>query len=113
MKLYLAGPMTGYDRLNYPLFHAEAARLRTFGFDVVNPAEINVDPSKSWCECMRADLRELVGCDAIAMLPGWEKSRGATLEHHVTISIGVPVFIAADLIEFATCSHTQECVLAC
>lgn len=34
MRIYLAGPMTGYPKLNHPLFHSEAERLRRLGYDV-------------------------------------------------------------------------------
>lgn len=92
-RTYLAGPMTGFPDLNFPLFHAEAARLRQEGHQVINPAEINADPSMSWEACMRADIAELVTCQAIAMLPGWQKSRGATLEHHIATRLGLQVII--------------------
>ena len=59
-RLYLAGPMTGLPELNFPAFHAEAARLRALGYEVVNPAEINVDPAAGWLACMRADIAQLV-----------------------------------------------------
>ena len=36
MKLYIAGPMTGYVELNFPAFNAEAARLRALGFEIVD-----------------------------------------------------------------------------
>jgi hypothetical protein len=39
-KIYLSGPMTGLPDLNFPAFHAEAARLRALGYDVINPAEL-------------------------------------------------------------------------
>ncbi|WP_029953512.1 DUF4406 domain-containing protein [Achromobacter sp. DH1f] len=91
MRTYLAGPMSGYPELNFPLFHAEAKRLRECGHDVVNPAEINSDPAKDWTECMRSDIAALVTCDAIAMLPGWAQSRGALLEHHIATQLGLVV----------------------
>lgn len=94
MKIYIAGPMTGLPNLNFPAFHAEAARLRALGYEVVNPAEINADPSAGWLECMRADIRELVTCDGVALLPGWEKSRGATLEHYIARALGLAVISA-------------------
>lgn len=91
MRIYVAGPMTGIPDLNFPLFHATAARLRAEGHDVVNPAEINADPAAGWITCMRADIRELVTCDAIYLLPGWELSRGARLEEHIARSLGFKV----------------------
>lgn len=94
MKLYLAGPMTGIKDLNFPLFHSEADRLRALGYGVVNPAEINADPKANWHECMRADIAQLVTCQAIALLPGWQDSRGARLEHHIADALGMLVLEA-------------------
>ncbi|AJG19046.1 DUF4406 domain-containing protein [Cupriavidus basilensis] len=91
MRIYVAGPMTGFPNLNFPAFHEAARRLRAAGHEVVNPAEINADPSTGWVECMRADIRELVTCDAIHLLPGWERSRGATLEVHIAKTLGFEV----------------------
>jgi nucleoside 2-deoxyribosyltransferase len=90
-RIYVAGPMTGYPDLNFPLFHSVAAELRSRGLDVVNPAELNSDPSKSWHACMRVDIRELVTCDIIVMLPGWEQSKGATLERHIAKALELQV----------------------
>lgn len=101
MKLYIAGPMTGYAELNFPVFHAEAARLRAIGFEIVNPAEINVDPAAGWLTCMRADIKQLVDCDGIALLPGWHQSRGASIEHGIARDLGLRVFQAAHLIGLA------------
>ena len=92
VRCYVAGPMTGYPDLNFPLFHAAAAQLRTQGHHVVNPAEINIDPAAEWLDCMRADIKQLVDCNAILMLPGWEKSKGASLEFIVATTLGMDVF---------------------
>lgn len=99
MRIYIAGPMTGFPDLNFPSFHVEARRLRDLGFEVVNPAEIDLDPESKWSDCMRADIRALVTCDAISLLPGWEKSRGATLEHHIAQSLGMAVMLAEPVAE--------------
>lgn len=101
MKLYLAGPMTGYVELNFPAFHAEAARLRALGFSIVNPAEINAGASADWLDCMRADIKQLVDCDGIALLSGWAQSRGACLEHAIARGLGLRVFRAKHLIGLA------------
>lgn len=91
MRIYIAGPMTGIKDLNFPLFHAEASRLRAVGHEVVNPAEVNPDPEAGWHCCMRKDIPELVKCDGIAMLPGWERSKGATLERHIARALDMKV----------------------
>ncbi len=101
MKLYIAGPMTGYPELNFPAFHAEAARLRAFGFEIVNPAEVDVGPDPTWLGCMRADIKLLVDCDGIALLPGWEQSPGATLEHTIARGLGLRVIQARHIVGLA------------
>lgn len=88
-RVYLSGPMTGIADFNFPAFRAWAAKLREQGFAVVNPAEIQ--EADSWEMCLRLDLRELCTCDAIALMPGWETSKGANLELHVAHRLGLEV----------------------
>lgn len=97
-RLYVAGPMTGLPDLNFPAFHRAAAQLRALGYQVVNPAEINTDPAADWLTCMRAGIKQLVDVDAIVMLPGWERSKGATLEHAIAVGLGLQVFALFDLV---------------
>lgn len=94
MRIYVAGPMTGYPELNFPAFHTAAAVLRADGHHVENPAEINADPKAQWLDCMRADIARLVTCDAVHMLPGREKSRGAKVEHGLAVGLGLKVVYA-------------------
>lgn len=94
MKIYIAGPMTGIPEFNFPAFNAAAAELRDAGHDAVNPAEIVPDTKVSWLDCMRADIKGLVDCDAIFLLPGYEKSKGASLELHIAMSLGLVVLHA-------------------
>lgn len=98
MKIYLAGPMTGIAEFNFPAFHAAAARLRALGHVVLNPADTdNGDTSKTWDYYMRKDLAMLLEVEAVAVLPGWRKSKGATLETHVAITLGLPILEASTL----------------
>lgn len=88
-RVYLSGPMSGIPESNFPAFHEWAARLRAEGFEVVSPAEI--EEAGSWEMCLRKDMRELPTCDAIALMPGWERSKGAHLELHVAHRLGMEV----------------------
>ena len=97
-RIYLAGPMTGLPEFNYPAFHAEASRLRQLGYHVENPAEINPEGG-SWADCMRRDIPQLLTCDSLALLPGWDKSKGARLEYHVASELGMQVFTASQITE--------------
>jgi len=101
-RLYVSGPMTGKPLLNFPAFHEAAAQLRAAGFEVVNPAELNPEPNARWLDCMRADIKALVDCDGVALLPGWTESRGAKLEATIAEGLGmtmwaVPEWLRSDV----------------
>lgn len=96
-RIYISGPMTGLPELNFPAFNAAAAALRAKGLEVVNPAEINPEGEKTWEQCMRADIKALCDCDTLAMLPGWENSKGAHLEVHLAHRLGMKVMPIADV----------------
>jgi len=97
-RIYIAGPMTGLPELNFPAFHAAAARLREAGWEAVNPAENfggRTDmPRETY---LRADIILLAQCGAIAMLPGWQESRGAKLEYLLARELGMPIYDAETL----------------
>jgi len=91
-KLYLSGPMTGIKNLNVPAFAKAAKQLRSKGFVVINPPELDrIQRADTWEECLRRDLRYVVDCDAIATLPRWTKSRGANLEVYVGRALSMPI----------------------
>ena len=89
--IYLSGPMTGMLAFNYPAFHAEAARLRALGNKVFNPAENDLPEAATWQEHMREDLRAMLDCDQIHLLPGFGKSKGAMLELIVAQALGMKI----------------------
>lgn len=89
--------MSGLPDLNFPAFHRAAAELRAKGYEAVNPAEITLDPGASWEACLRADIKALCDCDAIALLPGWMDSKGAHLEVHIAHRIGLKCFALGEL----------------
>jgi len=97
-RIYISGPMTGLPEQNFPAFHAEAKRLRGLGFEVVNPAEVNAGVNATWEDYLRADLRELLTCDAVALLPGWHGSRGAHFEIQVAHRLGMTIVDAAQVV---------------
>ena len=94
MILYIAGPMTGIAEFNYPAFRAAETQLRALGYNTLNPVdaeEHNPTPGipQSWDWYMRHALRMVLDADAIALLPGWQDSRGARLETHVATALGM------------------------
>ncbi|HEX7866576.1 MAG TPA: DUF4406 domain-containing protein [Variovorax sp.] len=105
-RVYLAGPMSGLPESNYPAFNAAAARLRALGYHVENPAENPAPPCGSWLGYMRLALAQLVTCDHVALLPGWERSKGAGIEWRLACDLGLPVSPAEAFT--APVSHTGE-----
>lgn len=89
-KIYVSGPMTGIPEYNAPAFNALARRIKDMGLFCVNPIDISANivtsvergeitmPSRYYF--MRLDIQALCDCDAILMLPGWQKSWGAKWE---------------------------------
>lgn len=109
MKVYIAGPMTGYHRYNFPAFDRVHHDLERCGYEVVSPAMLDrlsgVDPAtfpddydwdarlppETMREIASRDFGELIDCDAIYMLDGWENSRGATTEKMIAEFVGMEV----------------------
>lgn len=90
MKVYLSGPMTGIKDFNFPTFHAAAAKLREQGHHVFNPAE--TEPQPSYKDYLRIDLNWIMeNAEAIAMLPGYSKSKGAMAELSLANALGLEV----------------------
>lgn len=92
MRIYVAGPITGVPLKNRPAFTAAAQALRAEGHEVVNPLEIDPrhEDERTWADHMRIDIPQLLQCEAIALLPGWEHSRGARLEAYNARELGMP-----------------------
>lgn len=91
--------MTGISEWNFPAFHAAAAKLRAIGHDVTNPAENDDgDTSMSWDYYMRQDIAHIMSVEGVAVLPGWQGSRGARLELLLASSLRLPIFEAETMI---------------
>lgn len=100
--IYVAGPMQGRPRHNWPAFDAAAATLRADGYRVISPADIDrshglrantPDRCIDRKRCIANDIRVIMRrCTAIALLPGWRKSKGATVEVALGKFLGLQVF---------------------
>jgi hypothetical protein len=93
--LYVSGPMTGMPDLNFPAFNEAARLLRAAGYTVTNPAELDAqDAGKTltWEQYMRRDIKALMDCDGVALLPGWTESRGANLETEIAGRLGMKLW---------------------
>lgn len=111
MKLYVAGPMSprsfglehtpeGWD-YNYPAFEAVTAQLREAGYEVESPAEPGQVEGWSYGDYIRRGLVQLLTCDGVAVLPGWDRSTGAQLEVATAGTIGMTTMWVSQWLEAA------------
>ena len=110
-RLYVAGPMRGIKDFNFPAFDEAATFLRNAGYEVCNPADR--DREKHGDEVSKSEtgdvkdvehtgfnLREALAwdlawiaanADGIAVLPGWQDSKGALAEVALAKALVLPV----------------------
>jgi nucleoside 2-deoxyribosyltransferase len=101
LKVYIAGPMRGYEKNNHDAFDkAEATLLKKGIWNPINPAAIDrfegVDPhndltKKELKEALARDFNLIFTCDCMYMLLGWEKSMGARAEHALAVALGMGI----------------------
>lgn len=88
----MSGPISGLPlETVYNNFTNAEVQLLEQGYEVVNPLNNGLPTNATWEEHMRADLKLLLNCDAIYMLEGWEKSRGARIEYALAVDLKMDV----------------------
>jgi hypothetical protein len=103
--------MRGRLLYNWPAFETAAIQLRKQGFEVVSPTELDEDagyvkvrrnktgvvvhveltPLFTLDAATSCDRKAIDGCDAVAVLPGWELSAGAQAETLYAMDRGMRV----------------------
>lgn len=103
MKIYIAGPISGTTDYEERFEEAERAIQRK-GHEAVNPVHIRSVIETVGTNAIRYDklmniCKALVGaCDAIYMMPGWQRSNGARIEHTEAINRGLKFYASIDAI---------------
>ena len=97
--VYISGAITGIP--NYQEHFKEAEEhIKAFGLKTLNPVEFCKGMEKKakelgvpleWGDYMRKCLVTIPAADAMYMLKGWEKSKGARLEHHIAQELGIEI----------------------
>lgn len=89
--------MSGLPDYNRAAFDKAAKELREQGHAVFNPAETRLAETAGWADYMRVGIADLVQyCDTIHLLPGYEDSRGATIELELAKELGMTITFEED-----------------
>lgn len=117
-RVYIAGPMRGFAKFNFPAFDEARDRAIELGFDPISPADMDrtsgvhedhpphlaQGPAMARTFATR-DTQALLSLraedgDGIALLPGWEKSTGAVAEFFLARWLGLQVLNAETMAPF-------------
>jgi hypothetical protein len=115
LRVYVAGPMfSAGGNFNFPLFDYVSEKLRKGGCEVFNPADLARKQLGPLEVIQKLDKKDLVAqarhalkeelcwicdnADVLFLLPGWQRSPGATVERALALAIGVEVREADNII---------------
>lgn len=95
-KIFLGGPISGLEtEVAEQEFCRYEDALKALGYEVYNPirelrkAGILNEP---WHVILRFSLAEMMAhCKELHLLPGWQNSKGATIEHDLAKTLKIPI----------------------
>ncbi len=89
-KIYIAGPVTGVE--DYAeTFDKAADALRAKGYEPVNPVAPGLVEGYSYRDYINQGFQMLMDCDGMLLLPGYMDSKGAALELHYALAVGMEI----------------------
>lgn len=110
-KMYISAPIFGIaPEARRVSFERGAAIAITFCFEPVVPPELKIESHDGACPpgrrttgavhneaChFKADLKALLDCEAILLMPGWMSSWGCKMELQIAGVCGIPAFVPAE-----------------
>lgn len=96
MLLYISGPYRGNVDANIKRARDIAITAWEMGHAVICP-HMNTEHFELYSTLneqayIDGDMNMIARCDALVMVPGWEKSSGANQERDYAMSLGIPVY---------------------
>ena len=107
--VYISGPITGMPEGNKQAFKDAEEYLTELGYLCINPRHLEIpfclkwegrNPCKDinkkggerlWDLMMKRSLAEMMECNSVALLEGWEQSKGAVIEYQLCGILNLPV----------------------
>lgn len=93
-KCYISGKITGLEIDVAERYFERASQHveRKYDLQPVNPMKhVGHDHDKSWESYMKQDIKALLDCDYIFMMPNWKKSKGAIEERRIAKLMGIGI----------------------
>lgn len=100
-KVYLSGPITGKKNYKGLFLYVEELVRMCDAARIYNPAS-QIPDSLSYEQAMKHCVTALAQYDTIMLLPGWDVSKGAKLEHDIALVYGMNV------IDLTKCRYTYS-----
>lgn len=103
-RIYISGPISDNPDYQKDFLRAEIALIKRYSdlewpyTEIINPVKVaGVLPgSFSYEDYMTIDMFLLTKCDAIYMIPGYEKSKGALAELLMAKSMGLEIYYESE-----------------
>lgn len=104
-KVFISGPMRGYEKYNFPKFDRIEKILTDNGIECVNPARISrkfkeveiLNSENKFNEMVKQQQEAEKTCNALLLLDGWQHSKGVMLELKTAIDLDVQILLESDL----------------
>lgn len=90
-KVYISGRISGKEPEARNEFYKAEQQLRKKGYVPVNPFKNGLTEDDTWERHLAVDIIDLLQCNAMIQLPGWEDSRGARLEYEIALLKQIPI----------------------
>lgn len=91
MRLYISGPMSGRPGLGQMEFGQAYSNLRRCHYEVLSPADW-MRGGLTYRQLLTTDLNLIgIAAEGLALLPGWDESKGAKAEVEFARAIELPV----------------------
>ena len=88
---YVAGKITGLAKEDVKnKFNMITNQLLSMGYHVEHPSAVHND-KHTWPDAIRGDIKKMLECDEVHMLPDWQESRGAQLERDIALRLGMQI----------------------